>query len=121
MNQSTFKKFDLTQLPSNPTQISVGSVVATLGAFGSSTIHYQKVGQLYFNIYFSNGGGLNVFFENDATTYAQVAVLLGITVQTIYSMVTYGGYTAAYTGGGVYPGTVPSNTNRNILGAILAN
>jgi len=51
-NNSTFKKYAITQLPISPSQIAAGSFADT----GVTSINYQQVGKLYFTLYAIIGG-----------------------------------------------------------------
>jgi len=120
MAQSAFRKYLINQLPDSAGDITSGSIAATLGTFGSCTISWQKVGKLYFNLKFRNiAGTLDVLFLSDVDTTNQVMSILGLTLDTAYTIDTYGAYTGNYSGG-VWIANPPANNNRVVLTAFLS-
>ena len=120
MAQSASNIFIDNSGPTDPSQIVAGTIVTTLGTFGSCTIHYEKVGNLYFGIWFLNGGGLSVLFDTGSDTTTALESIFGITINTLYAGQSYGAYLADHNGGN-WNGTPPNNNTRNIILGFLSN
>lgn len=115
--------------PSTPGDISSASVAASTHApgYGALDISYSRVGKLYFNLRATSvsGGFNNLILDGTAISIAEVASLLGITVNTAYIQTgTYfaGGNsdTAIWNAGGYWEGTGTTSPH-TILLSILAN
>lgn len=125
MNNSAFKKF-LIGTNIIPSNVSTLTASATLGTFGACTIHYQKIGNLYFNIWVSNGGGINFLIGSNSgasdahVSMDQIASILGVTVNTYYDSVVEGPYMGAYIAS-VWTTIVPANNDRNVVSAFMSN
>lgn len=116
MSDSSFDKFSISALPTSPGQIATNTLTATLGTFGSCVIHWQQVGKLYCNIWISTAGGLQIFFFDDSDTWAQVASVMGITVNTRYVGQNYGAYTGNYIiAFSTWNANPPANNTRGII------
>lgn len=90
MNNSASKKFDITQLPTDPSQITSHTLTDT-GMGG--TLNYLKCGKLIFGIWIDTGGPDEAVIESGSFTSAdRIAFLLGTTVNTLYA--TTGRYNA---------------------------
>lgn len=102
MSQTAFKKYEVNEEPTDPSQITAGSFTDTgdgtvPGSGGLITIHYLKVGKLYFgfNAYLATSGQVNMVCGPSAggpnptsagmnDTVARLCTKLGITENTRY-------------------------------------
>lgn len=132
MSQSAVQKLIVNDQHFLPGDITTGFVTDSfvLGGAGTLEIYYQKVGNLYFN--FNNNivpaGALTGIICDDglsnATNAARIAALIGVTVNTIYTVtadVTAGANTGkriTYNGANWIDNGVATGT---ILYAFLAN
>ena len=104
----------------DPSQITTGSFVISVG-----TVNYFKVGKLYFGFNLGSAvNGLIIPFVDDSTvpldTSNQIAVALGVTVNTVYTDTYNTATTCIYCNGGAWHlGTY--GTNLEAIYGILAN
>jgi len=132
MNNLSSKQYVIDQGPTDPSQITTGFVTDSfsLGGPGTLEIGYFKVGKLYFgfNNNISVGGPYRgvvcAMAGSNATNAARIATLLGLTVNTIYTVTTdvaagtNTGYRITYNGTNWIDSGTATGT---ILYAFLAN
>ncbi len=113
------KQYVINELPNDPSQITLETFNTTLGSFGASTIRWQRVGKLYFGLYFTTVGGLQPLFDPDATTQAELESILGVSINIAYTGLSYGAYIGEFNG--VWNSILPANNTRNTLWGFLIN
>lgn len=114
--------------PTDPSQIQALTFVTTLGTFGTTTIKYKKVGNLYFDIWATNTGALNFAFGSGAggtlsdaeVTLDQIAFLLGVTINTYYDSTNNGATLGVYSAG-TWSEQTGSGVDVIIINAFLSN
>lgn len=119
MANSAFKKWIL--------NITAGSITTgTFAVVGLGTVHYQKVGKYYSNIWVQTGGGTQ-FFPSDSTNAKSllataISSALGVTVNTWYSGTNYGAYTRDSSTGATWDvANTPTNTTRTFILGFITN
>ncbi len=122
MTPTATQQYIINQLPTNPSQITSGSVSVNFG-FGATTLNYFKVGKLYFGLWILSTG-TNIFLNGDATTIAHVestlAAALGFSsYQATYAGDNYGAYTQSWSGS--WNSNPPANNNRDIFLGFMTN
>ncbi len=120
-NPTATKRYITNNLPLVAGDITDGTFSTTLNpGFGSSTVHYKRVGNLIFDLWVFTSGGVSFFFRDDSGTITKVESILGVTINTVFAMDNYGAYTGSWTGT-AWAADPPSNNTRPLLVAFMVN